>query len=167
MSDQGHEIAERRRVFGEWLFLDDSPRRLPFVVSKDDRACDLWASAFFAPLVDTEGAAAQLVPTSDTLRRFLAQPRAAYGPLVGGAVAIAVERRFFHWPLEFPEVVADGGFDVVLGNPPFLGGLKISVELGDAYRRFLELSGAERRQTLENWFNPYQLRPAFLLEKNR
>jgi hypothetical protein len=26
---------------------------------------------------------------------------------------------FFHWPLEFPEVVADGGFDVVLSNPPW------------------------------------------------
>jgi hypothetical protein len=25
----------------------------------------------------------------------------------------------FHWPLEFPEVFAAGGFDVVLGNPPW------------------------------------------------
>src|SRR5262249_28161637 len=27
--------------------------------------------------------------------------------------------RFFHWPLEFPEVFAVGGFDVMLGNPPW------------------------------------------------
>ena len=27
--------------------------------------------------------------------------------------------RFFHWPLEFPEVFQEGGFDVVLGNPPW------------------------------------------------
>jgi hypothetical protein len=27
--------------------------------------------------------------------------------------------RFFHWDLEFPEVLADGGFDCVLGNPPW------------------------------------------------
>jgi hypothetical protein len=27
--------------------------------------------------------------------------------------------RFFHWDLEFPEVFADGGFDCVLGNPPW------------------------------------------------
>jgi hypothetical protein len=26
---------------------------------------------------------------------------------------------FFHWPLEFPDVFARGGFDVVLGNPPW------------------------------------------------
>jgi hypothetical protein len=27
--------------------------------------------------------------------------------------------RFFHWELEFPEVFADGGFNCVLGNPPW------------------------------------------------
>ena len=26
---------------------------------------------------------------------------------------------FFHWPLEFPEVFADGGFDAILSNPPW------------------------------------------------
>ena len=29
------------------------------------------------------------------------------------------EARAFHWPLEFPEAFAAGGFDVVLGNPPW------------------------------------------------
>ena len=29
----------------------------------------------------------------------------------------------FHWPLEFPEVMVErGGFDVFVGNPPFMGG---------------------------------------------
>ena len=27
--------------------------------------------------------------------------------------------RAFHWPLEFPDVMQRGGFDVVLGNPPW------------------------------------------------
>jgi hypothetical protein len=35
------------------------------------------------------------------------------------AQALAEENRFFHWPLEFPDVFAQGGFDVVLGNPPW------------------------------------------------
>ncbi len=26
---------------------------------------------------------------------------------------------FFHWALEFPDALAKGGFDVVLGNPPW------------------------------------------------
>lgn len=32
-------------------------------------------------------------------------------------------RKPFHWPLEFPEVFAreNGGFDAIVGNPPFLG----------------------------------------------
>ena len=33
------------------------------------------------------------------------------------------KRKPFHWPLEFPEVFVqeNGGFDVIVGNPPFLG----------------------------------------------
>jgi hypothetical protein len=29
----------------------------------------------------------------------------------------------FHWPLEFPDVAARGGFDIVLGNPPYLSAI--------------------------------------------
>ena len=32
---------------------------------------------------------------------------------------LALIARAFHWPLEFPDVLASGGFDVVLGNPPW------------------------------------------------
>ncbi|MCS6902653.1 MAG: hypothetical protein NZX77_23205, partial [Polyangiaceae bacterium] len=39
--------------------------------------------------------------------------------LRGLADALASELRFFHWRLEFPEVFQHGGFDVVLGNPPW------------------------------------------------
>ncbi|MEN9938993.1 MAG: hypothetical protein RLZZ387_5572, partial [Chloroflexota bacterium] len=41
----------------------------------------------------------------------------------------------FHWEIEFPEVFgrANGGFDAVVGNPPFLGGSKISSSFGAAY----------------------------------
>ncbi len=48
-------------------------------------------------------------------------------------------RRPFHWPLEFPEVFAreNGGFDAFVGNPPFLGGKRISTVLGTTYNTFL------------------------------
>ncbi|MFG2018732.1 Eco57I restriction-modification methylase domain-containing protein [Actinomadura geliboluensis] len=46
----------------------------------------------------------------------------------------AMERRPLHWPLVFPEVFETGGFDAVIGNPPFRGGSKISGLLGGAYR---------------------------------
>jgi hypothetical protein len=42
-------------------------------------------------------------------------------------------RRPFHWSLEFPEVFARGGFDAFVGNPPFLGGRRISFRLGASY----------------------------------
>lgn len=35
----------------------------------------------------------------------------------------------FHWFIEFPEVFAEGGFDVVIGNPPYIAKSKV-----DSYR---------------------------------
>ena len=45
----------------------------------------------------------------------------------------------FHWEIEFPEVFErDGaGFDAVIGNPPFMGGTKISTHMGESYRDWL------------------------------
>ncbi|MDH6228158.1 DNA methyltransferase [Streptomyces sp. MJP52] len=48
------------------------------------------------------------------------------------------ERRPVHWPLVFPEVFTGrGGFDAIVGNPPFLGGKKITPALGQSYREYL------------------------------
>jgi hypothetical protein len=78
-------------------------------------ACDLWTAAFFAPLTK-DGAAA--VPTTRNVWE------AAGGHLPQGRISalakdLAAAQPFFHWPIEFPEVFAAGGFDVVLGNPPW------------------------------------------------
>ncbi|WP_437606924.1 DNA methyltransferase [Sorangium sp. So ce834] len=45
----------------------------------------------------------------------------------------------FHWELEFPEAFAreNPGFDAFVGNPPFLGGKRISSFNGDGYRDWL------------------------------
>lgn len=55
----------------------------------------------------------------------------------------AKERRgkpMFHWPLEFPEVIVKrSGFDAFVGNPPFLGGKRISTEHGDEYEKCLKV----------------------------
>lgn len=40
-----------------------------------------------------------------------------------------------HWPLAVPEVImARGGFDAVVGNPPFLGGQKLTRTMGENVR---------------------------------
>jgi methylase of polypeptide subunit release factors len=49
----------------------------------------------------------------------------------------AAKHRFFHWFLEFPDVFADGGFDCILGNPPFLGNRKIKSHLGADYLKWV------------------------------
>ncbi|MDH6464326.1 hypothetical protein M2302_004524 [Micromonospora sp. A200] len=57
--------------------------------------------------------------------------------LAKDSVSGGFHRSPLHWPLMFPEVFVDGGFHAVVGNPPFLGGVKISPALGDAYREYL------------------------------
>ena len=49
----------------------------------------------------------------------MSQPNAVHGLVTGAALAKSTTHPFFHWPLEFPEVFETGGFDVVLGNPPW------------------------------------------------
>ena len=46
-------------------------------------------------------------------------------------------RKPFHWCLEFPEVFDASGFDAIVGNPPFLGGQKITGAMGVCYRDYL------------------------------
>ncbi|GIW08697.1 MAG: hypothetical protein KatS3mg060_3502 [Dehalococcoidia bacterium] len=84
---------------------------------------NLWTAAFFTPLTPEHDRPfsptdpQSLIPTTRTLTRFelgVLDARA-----IAGADALAVTHRFFHWPLEFPEVFGEGGFDVVLGNPPW------------------------------------------------
>ncbi|MFC8257501.1 Eco57I restriction-modification methylase domain-containing protein [Streptomyces sp. NPDC057291] len=49
-----------------------------------------------------------------------------------------LERRPMHWPLVFPEVFSrGGGFDAIVGNPPFLGGKKLTGPFGQAYREYM------------------------------
>jgi len=68
------------------------------------------------------------------------------------AERIAEDQRFFHWPLELPEVFTRDrpGFDVVLANPPWE---KLKVERHDFYQRFIPSlkrveSAAERERLI-------------------
>jgi hypothetical protein len=82
----------------------------------DWRACNVWIAAFFWNYTEENKQAA---PNSERLANFLQNPAAAYGPMIGKADALSMEHKFFHWPLEFPDVFEQGGFDVMLGNPPW------------------------------------------------
>ncbi|MFU8886068.1 MAG: Eco57I restriction-modification methylase domain-containing protein [Cyanobacteriota bacterium] len=78
-------------------------------------AADLYSAAFFLPKTQ---ASRSKVPTSEHL--LLLQS----GQEIPGDLELAVEQaakdfRFFHWHLRFGEVMEKGGFDCVLGNPPW------------------------------------------------
>jgi len=57
---------------------------------------------------------------------------------VAKAAVVALQHRFFHWFLEFPEVFSEGGFDCILGNPPYLGGSRITGNFGEFYLNYLK-----------------------------
>ncbi|MBI5525931.1 MAG: N-6 DNA methylase [Deltaproteobacteria bacterium] len=76
-------------------------------------ACDLWTAAFFQPLKPET----QAVTTAVLAVHLAGRPVDAR--LTANAEVSARHHRFFHWPLEFPEVFETGGFDVLLSNPPW------------------------------------------------
>ncbi len=82
---------------------------------RDYSACNLWTAAFFMPLTEQN---LQLLPTTAALTQLL-QGNISTQKIVDAANKLADEKFFFHWCLEFPNVFAVGGFDCVLGNPPW------------------------------------------------
>lgn len=60
------------------------------------------------------------------------------GPGAQEARVLGERKRFFHWFLEFPEVMGRGGFDCILGNPPYLGGQALSGTYGHAFCEFMK-----------------------------
>ncbi len=77
--------------------------------------------------------------TDAEFREYLAG-RQMMGVGIAKATATALDKRFFHWFLAFPEVFMDGGFDCILGNPPFLGGSSISTNWGNDYFNYLKFN---------------------------
>lgn len=84
------------------------------------RLLDLWCSGWFVPKADRFTRAMFSELADVVLRGHGSLPAAATTPLMARAQQAAAEHQFLHWPLAFPEVFNDGGgFDAVLGNPPW------------------------------------------------
>jgi hypothetical protein len=83
-------------------------------------ACDLFVAAFYLPKTGTvpDNRNIVTIPTSQHLGLALAG-KGLYPPLEAHAMDVAARIAAFHWHLEFPEVFAKGGFDCVVGNPPW------------------------------------------------
>ncbi len=162
-------IEQVRAKRAAWQHVQDSAE-----VRRLHLACDTYTAAFFLP---SSPAASGEPITTAAIHEALSRGRltdarqaaAACGGTGAAALAIRADRAFFHWALEFPEVlhhrdtrlhhrdtearrpdnpdeslclrasvVYSSGFDVILGNPPFMGGLRVSGAFGEAYRKWLE-----------------------------
>lgn len=60
------------------------------------------------------------------------------GEATAAACVTSIEKRFFYWFLEFPDVMERGGFDCILGNPPYLSGQGLSGTYGHPFCHFVK-----------------------------
>ena len=88
-------------------------------LEREELRANLFVGAFFAEKTrDT----AVTVPQTEDLNRI----RIGIPQRQGVEVAVsrlARQHKFLHWRLAFPEIMQSGGFDVVLGNPPYLSAI--------------------------------------------
>jgi len=81
-------------------------------------ACDLLVAAYIIPKTPDNK---KLCPTTATLLEVLfpQQGRPVPQDIINQATESCREARVFHWPLRFAHIFGHGGFDCVLGNPPW------------------------------------------------
>ena len=107
------DVEAKRSRFAAWV---QDPKRYATKV-----ACDLYVAAFLTAKrggVPTNANSA-MIPTTAAARAKLSGTQ-IYGPLEAASVDVSETARALHWPLAFPEVmIGKGGFDVVIGNPPW------------------------------------------------
>ncbi len=169
-----HWLPEKKRVFGQEfleqriatattqrqliLTLDDDltgpEKKLERLHLADEalnivrEAGDLVIAAFFAG----ENAKTRALNREDNLAQFTEFYRVFDlklnpGPIVKNLREGDHPVTPFHWEIEFPEVFAAGrnGFDAIVGNPPFLGGSRLSSIAGKPYMAWMAGSYPESR----------------------
>lgn len=109
--DTVEQIGAKSKRFG------DLRKSQAFLRAK--AAADLYVAAFLLPKTGgaPAGASARTVPTTEELWMALNQGKIRNA--MADAPRVSRSARALHWPLEFPDVMQRGGFDVVLGNPPW------------------------------------------------
>lgn len=87
--------------------------------SEIKKLCDLLLAGYLADKKKNQS----LIPTSETIAQYLSRvyaPTVPMDDILKFSESLCRERKVFHWPIEFPEVFSEGGgFDCVLGNPPW------------------------------------------------
>ena len=133
------ESAAKQAAYANWLEQSSQdPEAL---------AADLFTAAFF--LAKTCGSRA-MVPTTEHLLRLLGD-QAIEKAMEEAVVQASQNFRFFHWHLRFGEVISRGGFDCILGNPPWEMSQLNEVEFfSTLFPGIGGLRGAERKQRIQD-----------------
>jgi hypothetical protein len=107
LEDTVEQIEEKRKAWE--TAHEDTARR------QEEFRANLFVGAFFTPKTPEN---IDCVPITEDLNRINKgmESRRCLEKAVAG---LAEKHRFFHWHIEFSEVFEKGGFDVVLGNPPW------------------------------------------------
>lgn len=109
-------------------------------------AADLYISAFLSPK-EGKGTAAQIPTTGDIWKVLTAGSISR--TLVDNAVDISSRARAFHWPLEFPDNMQRGGFDCIIGNPPWeVMELSDKEFFASRHPEVAEMNGASRKKAI-------------------
>lgn len=78
---------------------------------------DAWCAAFVWP--KQLGELTEAAPTNELWRQLRDGQSKASTFTTKTVTELSVNYGFFHWHLQFPQIVEKGGFDIVLGNPPW------------------------------------------------
>ncbi|WP_406392071.1 class I SAM-dependent DNA methyltransferase [Streptomyces sp. NBC_00882] len=110
------QVAERRRVVVPLAELDDWLEFAESLLGRQEVPADSLVSEFerLDELEPYEDALPDLMGMDGALRLEERYPWAAVAKDVAG------QQGFFHWELEFAQVFARGGFDLQVGNPPWV-----------------------------------------------
>jgi type I restriction-modification system DNA methylase subunit len=95
---------------------------------------DMQVAQFFIP--KTEANKDRLVNDAK-YREYLRGTRPLQDMAIAKATSESTNRCFFHYFLEFPEIFASGGFDCILGNPPYLGDKKQKKAFGEMFLEYV------------------------------
>ena len=91
---------------------------------------------------------ARTVPTTDEV--WLALSQGTIRQSVKKVTDTARHARAFHWPLEFLDIMGRGGFDVVLGNPPWeVMQLSEKEYFATSHPEIAALAGAARKEAID------------------
>ncbi len=108
-SDAELPLVNEKRALWQRLLVSAAYRQEKLVA-------DAWCAAFVWPKVP--GSLQDAAPTNEVWRQVKDQQRVSRDTQ-DQTDKLAEQYRFFHWELEFPKVFERGGFDIVLGNPPW------------------------------------------------